>query len=89
MKNGWNPETRTYSCDDLPQLAMPLDDFFGYSAHRYGSWWNGTLGSRWPGKLTALNFPQYTTFDQSMFRDQALAFIALGYLQGREIKATP
>lgn len=89
MEAGYDPQTRTYSCAELPELTMPLESFFGYSTHRYGNWWNGTLRARWPGRFTALNFPQYTTVDQSMFTNQALAFIALGYLQGREVVVKP
>lgn len=74
-----------YDCDLLRNRMPPLTPYFEYSVWRYSKFWNGKLLSKMPG-FWAMNFPQYTTGDQSMYVDQAPAFIGLGYLQGKQFK---
>ena len=70
-----------YDCEQLA-YKLPLTPFFEHAVADYGIWWNGTLRARLPLSGAAMNFPQYTTYDQSMYGDQVPAFIGLGYLQG-------
>lgn|GEM_PF-6971185 len=74
----------TVACDSLeaPTLPNELGRFFSYAVAIYEQDWNDSLRARMlRSGFLGLNFPQYSTGDQSMYRDQALAFIALGYLQ--------
>lgn len=85
MERSWSEQDRTYDCDQLAGRKLELDTLFGYSVHSYGNWWNRRRRARWRGGFTAMNFPQYTTADQSMYVDQSPAFIGLGYLQGQQL----
>ncbi len=81
MAHSFDRETRTYNCDIFRGRTLPLIPFSEYAVAQYGRWWNNTLRARLPLGDASLNFPQYTTFDQSMYLNQAPAFIGLGYLQ--------
>lgn len=78
--------TGHYDCTKAAAATDPLLPWFRYGVAHYGQWWNATRRAR---KIAPIRFPQYTTFDQSMFKDQALAFIGLGYIQGREYVTDP
>lgn len=74
-----------YDCSVHEGQPVPDRSFFEYSVHRYGNWWNRTRRARLSSGFFAMNFPQYTTADQSMYLDQAPAFIGLGYLQALDM----
>ncbi len=81
MAHSFDRETRTYNCEIFRGRTLPLIPFSEYAVAQYGRWWNNTLRARLPLGDASLNFPQYITFDQSMYLNQAPAFIGLGYLQ--------
>lgn len=81
-----DPVTGRIECGKFDQVSLAnLRDFLAFSTARYGAFWNANPAAE-PSSISmlTLNFPHYSTVDQSMFRDQALAFIGLGYLQANE-----
>lgn len=89
MEEALDRRNGRYDCAKLA-YELPLIPFFEHAVADYGIWWNSTRRARLPLNSAALNFPQYTTFDQSMYGDQVPAFIGLGYLQGQQYpKASP
>jgi len=65
-----------WNCNYLPKFTEDeLKKLFLYNLNSY---------YRFSTKK-AISFPQYTTFDQSFYLDQSLAFMALGYFQAQEL----
>lgn len=75
--------TSPVGCAGMGGRPLDLATLSEYAVDRYGSWWNGMWQSKMLGGFMALGFPQYSTADQSMYVDQAPAFVGLGYLQAR------
>ena len=91
-------------CEAVQNTSLPLDEsplvmtnWAAYNTGRYEHFLNNeNLFIRLVNnvaRFTGLNFliarfPQYSTGDQSFYRDQARAFIGLGYLEGSCLGAT-
>ena len=57
-------------CRALHGRDLGLPALFGYAVQHYGEWWNRRPRSRLLGGFLSLNFPQYSTGDQSMYVDR-------------------
>lgn len=80
---------------DCASLSFPMEEFpvaswAAHNAGRYEQWFNGrSIKAKVVNAVAPdagkIYFPQYSTGDQSYHRDQALAFLGLGYLAGRDM----
>ncbi|HEU0099447.1 MAG TPA: hypothetical protein VFQ67_11815 [Allosphingosinicella sp.] len=80
IDRSWNPAEKSFDCSQVADERTRLADWFGYAVSGYENFWGKDPRSKPRLGAFTLDFPQYSTGDQSMFQDQALAFIALGYL---------
>lgn len=84
LKQGAAPNG-DWQCASTRHLAMDVRDWAIYSVASYsGAKKSRPLLSNAKGFLH-YSFPQMSTADQSLYNDQALAVIALGYLEGAEL----
>lgn len=87
--------SRDWHCSGLPgSLKLKTDRWAAWSVASYSNW----LRRAWKPKFMKLaagtigyqgvriDFPQYSTGDQSFFNDQAEAFFGLGYLQASRLQ---
>ncbi|GAB5488973.1 MAG: hypothetical protein Pars2KO_25430 [Parasphingorhabdus sp.] len=81
--------SRDWHCDEVD---FSFNKFYQWAAHNAGSYRDYLNGENKKAKIIGgvgtqnmkINFPQYSTADQSFKNDQTWGFIGLGYLQGRE-----
>jgi hypothetical protein len=84
---------RRWHCDKALDVSAHMEPWLKYTLNSYGRFAkrSNVFGfmHRLGGLISAVdsNFPQYTTADQSFYLDQNMAFIALGYFEGLELKA--
>ncbi|MEE9433735.1 MAG: patatin-like phospholipase family protein [Sphingorhabdus sp.] len=81
-----------WDCSSLAGMEMDLDAWMIWTVSGYSDFMRNDSYTRHfqrlvPTKLKG-DFPQYTTVDTSYYNDQARAFIALGYLNAREMRGT-
>ena len=76
-------ENGDWNCGVLRRQNIPLAPWFTYAVREYSGFRPET---RRPVLFPELGteFPQHTTFDQSFYYDQSLAYIGLGYFEGLE-----
>lgn len=84
-----DPRSRYWDCAKLDFAPSDLSSWMAYNTASYADYLNGsdgtaTLFNSVGVNFLALDFPQYSTIDQSFYVDQSLAFIGLGYLQTKE-----
>ena len=76
-----------WSSKELSNEKIDYDSLFAYHLDSYPS----ILNSKWSVKLfnaldnnfVKLEFPQYSTMDQSFFLNQYFAFVSLGYFSAK------
>jgi len=78
-----------WDCGSLDYAPANLSDWFAYNTASYAEYLNGSDGTAEMFNSTGfdflrLDFPHYSTADQSFYVDQSLAYIGLGYLQMSE-----
>jgi hypothetical protein len=77
-----------WQCSKLDFRFADMSSWSAYQVQRYAEY----LPTNWRARLmdaigyggAKIHFPQYSTFDQSYYTDQAKALIGLGYLQAME-----
>ncbi|EAQ29961.1 hypothetical protein NAP1_04275 [Erythrobacter sp. NAP1] len=84
-----DPRSKYWDCANLGYAPSDLSSWMAYNTASYADYLNGSDGTATVFNSTgvnflALDFPQYSTIDQSFYVDQSLAFIGLGYLQTKE-----
>ena len=83
---------QTWHCEQARDVTDHLDPWLKYTLNSYGRFAKRShmfgLMHRIGGVIKGLdsNFPQYTTTDQSFYLDQNMAYIALGYFEGNELR---
>lgn len=87
--------SRDWICADLAGMSLPTGKWAAWSVASYSGW----LRRAWKPKAMRIlsnatrfadiriEFPQYSTGDQSFANDQAEAFFGLGYLQATRLPA--
>lgn len=77
-----------YSCEKAIGFSFDRDMYY-YKVNDYYTWFKGTLLNKaqkiFPRNFK-YNFPQISTYDQTFYADQLEALVALGYLEGAELK---
>jgi hypothetical protein len=86
-----------WRCEQLATSPLQLNIWSAHNAGSYADYLNrrnlkvklmNAVGDVvW--RDVKIGFPQYSTGDQSFFRDQALAFIGLGYLEAEQLPRQP
>ncbi len=88
---------RNWRCDMLIAPTFPTANWAAYNVATYSDWLKTSTKSRFMKRAAGLfgipaariEFPQYSTADQSFYIDQAQAFAGLGYLEAKELKIAP
>lgn len=91
-----NGSRGAWRCDQLniPQGSFPTEAWAAFNVASYSDWLSRSMKSRFIRTVsrgagvrsTRIEFPQYSTADQSFYVDQAQAFAGLGYLEGRRLQ---
>jgi hypothetical protein len=74
-----------WNCEVLRSFDYTLRDRFVYAVRHYSAFVPERRRRSSPLNFVVTDFPQYTTADQSFYRDQTTAFVGLGYLLTQEM----
>lgn len=82
---------RDWHCDAVAAPAgFALREWATFRVGTYARWLQNSRKSRLmrhsPAVGAVINFPQYSTYDQSFYTDQTRALIGLGYLEALELR---
>jgi hypothetical protein len=84
-----------WQCSRLRAAPLPIRNWAAFNVASYSDWLRKSIKARFVRVLShasgvpalRIDFPQYSTGDQSFYVDQAQAFAGLGYLEAHQIEA--
>ncbi|MBA6417047.1 patatin-like phospholipase family protein, partial [Colwellia sp. 6M3] len=80
---------KLWNSKDLSNIPTDYDELFAYHLDFYPDFLRSLLHVRlfnyFDSNDIKLDFPQYSTFDQSFYNDQYFAFVALGYFSAKAL----
>lgn len=83
-----------WQCPKIQAARLPTKSWAAFNVASYSDWLGKSIKARFVRVVSnatgvaalRIEFPQYSTGDQSFYVDQAQAFIGLGYLEGNQVE---
>lgn len=85
LRRSVTPPGRDWDCEVLRSFGYSLRDRFVHTVRHYAAFAPERRRRSSLMNFAVTDFPQYTTADQSFYRDQTTAYVGLGYLLTQEM----